>query len=165
MSDPMTTTQAPEAGWLRKTIDRCAERTRIRQTVEAAMYAAADGDLNAAVVRALSVPVNGQGSGKCETCGGTGSITTVADELDECPACHGGTKPNPHSAERIAQQAPISDDTQGGALAFAEAAEKARTFARCYPEASDGRNTFVLFAEWAAEKARTASSVGTEKPS
>ena len=39
------------------------------------------------------------------------------------------------------------------AVAWQEAAEKARTFARCYPHASDGRNTFIMFAEWAESKA------------
>lgn len=31
--------------------------------------------------------------------------------------------------------------------------DTARRYARCYPEASDGRNTFVMFAEWAASQA------------
>lgn len=37
--------------------------------------------------------------------------------------------------------------------AFNEVGRKAREYAAHYPEASDGRNTFIIFAEWAEEKA------------
>lgn len=33
--------------------------------------------------------------------------------------------------------------------AFDEVGKKAREYAAHYPEASDGRNTFIIFAEWA----------------
>lgn len=36
--------------------------------------------------------------------------------------------------------------------AFGEVAQKAREYAAHYPEASDGRNTFIIFAEWAEEQ-------------
>lgn len=37
--------------------------------------------------------------------------------------------------------------------AFEEAGQKAREYAAHYPEASDGRNTFIIFAEWAEGRA------------
>lgn len=37
--------------------------------------------------------------------------------------------------------------------AFKACAEKARQYAACYPLSSDGQNTFVMFAEWAEERA------------
>lgn len=36
--------------------------------------------------------------------------------------------------------------------AFDEVGQKAREYAAHYPEASDGRNTFIIFAEWAEGK-------------
>ena len=44
---------------------------------------------------------------------------------------------------------------RGEAAIWAKVEEAARRYARCYPEASDGRNTFVMFAEWAASEALT----------
>lgn len=46
----------------------------------------------------------------------------------------------------------------GGEDVWARVSEKARTYARCYPEASDGRNTFILFSEWAEQQAALQSS-------
>lgn len=50
----------------------------------------------------------------------------------------------------------VPDDPHVAALvaearrkAFDEAGQKAREYAAHYPEASDGRNTFIIFAEWA----------------
>jgi hypothetical protein len=41
----------------------------------------------------------------------------------------------------------------GMTCAMKRAAIEARRYASHYPEASDGRNTFILFAEWAEREA------------
>lgn len=37
-----------------------------------------------------------------------------------------------------------------------ECAAKARQFAACYPDSSDGRNTFILLAEWIERRGEAA---------
>lgn len=50
--------------------------------------------------------------------------------------------------------------------AFEEAAQKARQWSEHYPQSSDGRNTFILFAEWAEEQAEVdrSASPPTQRP-
>lgn len=52
----------------------------------------------------------------------------------------------------------VAPTAGGGEDVWARVSEKARTYARCYPEASDGRNTFILFSEWAEQQAALQSS-------
>ncbi len=46
--------------------------------------------------------------------------------------------------------------------ALDEVEPTARRYARCYPEASDGRNTFTMFADWAALLAARARQGGPD---
>lgn len=49
------------------------------------------------------------------------------------------------------------------ATAFNEAAAEARRYAGHYPQSSDGRNTFILFAEWAESQALASRQAGAER--
>lgn len=51
----------------------------------------------------------------------------------------------------------VAEDVAAAVSAERDAcAEKAREFAERYPQSSDGRNTFILLAEWIENRARGA---------
>lgn len=87
------------------------------------------------------------------------------DSVNNCPMCKGrgevgGSRgQTPESFEWVIEPCPDCSPTAGGGEdVWARVSEKARTYARCYPEASDGRNTFILFSEWAEQQAALQSS-------
>ena len=57
--------------------------------------------------------------------------------------------------------AAIDDYNEARKAAFIEVEQKAREWAEHYPQSSDGRNTFVLFAEWAEGQASSAKAEET----
>ena len=67
------------------------------------------------------------------------------------------------AASRISQQDAELEAAEANAraLAFAEVEQKAREWAEHYPQSSDGRNTFILFAEWAEGQASRAKAEET----